>query len=316
MIATIKDKKVKIGECDFFCGDKNADTVTFKAPLTFGGVSLENIPVYIKTRNALGGHGKAALTSKKEGDDLLVSWTLGAEATAVCGRLACQLVFEKADGSTVLNTDIFHVYIGASIPDDAPGVVIETNHITQLQNQLAELIKNCKALADGDYVVSVNGETGVAVLTPEKIGAIASGANISLLVNDKEYVTLSEEQAAISAHDSSETAHEDLRDKITELQSEISSSDEYAKSLAGKSGSVTVQVASWTGNVCTFTLADMGNNDAVFFTPSDAASKTALENADVLVTCAGNVVTFTARRAPDTVVNLEYFISRGKSDDE
>ena len=65
MLATIKGKKVEIGKTDFFCGDKNADKIYFCFPLEYETLSLEGVPVYIKTKNALGGHSKASLKSFK-----------------------------------------------------------------------------------------------------------------------------------------------------------------------------------------------------------------------------------------------------------
>lgn len=393
MLATIKGKKVEIGKTDFFCGDKNADKIYFCFPLEYETLSLEGVPVYIKTKNALGGHSKASLKSFKVSNELYVEWILGAEATAVCGKLLCQLVFEKEDGSVIFNTDTFYVYIGESISDNAPGVILETNHITQLQNQMQELIKNYKALAEGDYVVSVNGESGTVLITPEKIGALASGAAISLLTNDANYVSVADIQSGIQTHNNSESAHADIRTKIQELTSAASSAtgnkmrlfstlsemitalnlhastvfksgdvlkvvvsgipgfyvrsvesgqsaysyvsdaatikdaylngyiqvgyykisveEGYKQDVLGKSGSVSLSAQNWVNNVYTLTLSDLGDYDAVFFTPASRDSKTQLENANVLIRSMGQTVTFVAQTAPDADVALDYFISRG-----
>ena len=81
--------------------------------------------------------------------------------------------------------------------------------------------------------------------------------------------------------------------------------------VLGTSGTVTLTVASWTDGVCTLTVDEMGENDAIFFTPSTKADKTALEDADVFIGTAGQTVTLEANTTPTADITLDYFITRG-----
>ena len=63
LIAEITDKKVNVKNVRVFCGDKNADFITFSVPKEYNGVSLENVPVYIKVKNQLGECRKKVLSS-------------------------------------------------------------------------------------------------------------------------------------------------------------------------------------------------------------------------------------------------------------
>jgi len=150
LIAEITDKKVDLKRARFFCGDKNADSITFVISGVYKGVSLVDVPVYIKTKNSLGECRKKTLEAICDGDKLLIEWKLGAEATAVCGRLICQLSFERADGTLVLNTQTFSVYIGDSIPDEAIADTLGLSHIAELQNKMQTLLVELCGILHGD----------------------------------------------------------------------------------------------------------------------------------------------------------------------
>lgn len=141
MRAKIINKKVMVTNATVRCGDKNADKITFELPVYYGDISLENMPVYIKTLNRLDGKGKTLLQSTKSGDNLLIEWLIGEEATAVNGLLSCQLSFESDDGEIVLNTNVFEILIENSIKDGLPKVSAEYNHIVQMQNELQRALK-------------------------------------------------------------------------------------------------------------------------------------------------------------------------------
>lgn len=153
MTVNIIDKKVDIGRARFFCGDKNADEITFVVPKSYNGKSLAGVPVYVKTQNALGECRKKSLTSKENDDDLTVEWQLGAEATAAVGDLLCQLSFESADGELIMNTQTFTIFIGESVPDDPQATPSEISYLTEIQNalqaQMAELKEIAEEVLDG-----------------------------------------------------------------------------------------------------------------------------------------------------------------------
>lgn len=77
----------------------------------------------------------------------------------------------------------------------------------------------------------------------------------------------------------------------------------------GTSGTVTLTAANWTDGTYTLTVEDMGENDAIHFSPSTKEDKTAL--ADVFVSADGQTVTFTADKTPTADITLNYFIARG-----
>lgn len=148
MTVNIIDKKVDIGRARFFCGDKNADEITFVAPKSYNGKSLADVPVYVKTQNALGECRKKSLTSKENDDCLTVEWKLGTEATAAVGDLLCQLSFESADGKLVMNTQTFTIFIGESVPDDPQATPSEIGYLTELQNELQTQMAELKSIAE------------------------------------------------------------------------------------------------------------------------------------------------------------------------
>ena len=89
--------------------------------------------------------------------------------------------------------------------------------------------------------------------------------------------------------------------------------DEFAGAIYGVSGTVTLNSSGWQNGAYALTLADLGANDAVFFSPVAAADKAALESANVIISASGSTVTFTAKTAPTANIALNYFISRGKA---
>ena len=88
--------------------------------------------------------------------------------------------------------------------------------------------------------------------------------------------------------------------------------DAFAGAIYGVSGNVTLAASSWNDLVYTLTVNDLGDTDAIFFSPADAASKKSMEEASCFVAASGSVVTFTATIAPTEDIILNYFISRGK----
>lgn len=218
MIAEITDKKVNVKNVRVFCGDKNADFITFSVPKEYNGVSLENVPVYIKVKNQLGECRKKVLSSVADGDKLLVEWKIGSEATVTGGRLVCQLSFEKSDGTLVMNTQTFALHVGESIPDDLVADSVPVDHITQLQNDLQSKLEQVNAILSGEIVNKINGKTGYITLTAEDVGGLAEGDPVSKLENDSGYITGSGADAKITAHDGSTAAHSDIRQLIGEVK--------------------------------------------------------------------------------------------------
>ena len=84
-----------------------------------------------------------------------------------------------------------------------------------------------------------------------------------------------------------------------------------ASKAFGVSGTLTIAKANWSSKTYTATIADMGANDGIFFTPSTATDKANMEDANIFISTSGNTVTFTAETTPTTEINLKYFIARG-----
>lgn len=170
MLAKIIDKKVLLPKYEIVCGDSGAEQIIFECPEIIDGISLVGVPAYIKVANPLGRVFKGLLTSEKEGNRLKIKWVIGAEATAICGLDKCQIVFEKEDGTLVLNTLVFDLEIKCSVSESADEIILEVNHITKLQNELQNQINELRE-----------------ILTNKSI--IYEGSDISLLNNDCEYLT-------------------------------------------------------------------------------------------------------------------------------
>ncbi len=164
MSAKIIDKKVMLEEKNIYCGDKNAQVLTFETPCVIDGINVENMPVYMKCENSLGKKCKTLLTSVKGGDNLIIEWILGEEATLISGKLKCQIVFEDQGGEVVLNFEVFELDIHPSVSENGPKITPEYNQITQLQNQLMALIRDGSLVlpeastVDEGKILEVNGE--------------------------------------------------------------------------------------------------------------------------------------------------------------
>jgi hypothetical protein len=85
----------------------------------------------------------------------------------------------------------------------------------------------------------------------------------------------------------------------------------HASAVQGLNGTLTIPTSNWSDNAYSVEVEDMGENDAIFFTPLTREDKTALEEANVFISTEGNVVTFTCDDMPSTAINLKYFICRG-----
>ena len=180
MKAKIIDKKIVLRGQTVCCGDKNAQTITIEAPLAIDGVNLTELPVYVKTENALGQKCKTKLTSSASEDCLLIEWKLGAEATLVSGKLKCQIVFEDALGELVMHTKIFTLEVQSSVSENGPRAIPEYNHITQMQNELVKMLE-VVPIKKGDAVSLL--ENDANYLTKEEaeelLGESGGGAGIS-----------------------------------------------------------------------------------------------------------------------------------------
>lgn len=218
LIVDIKDKKVNVKQPSFFCGDKNVDCLTFSIDKTYNGLSLKDIPVYVKTKNGLGACYKRLLEAKEQDGKLYIEWKLGEEATSVGGRLLCQIVFENDDGSVVLNTKTFNVFIGESVPNN--GVMLAGSGQT-IDGSWRDKVIEISAIIEKGVVNSVNGRTGNVVIAAADLDALPTGAKMSLLNNDCGFVKSSDVSAVVSAHNIADDAHSDIRAAIAESNKEI-----------------------------------------------------------------------------------------------
>jgi len=87
-----------------------------------------------------------------------------------------------------------------------------------------------------------------------------------------------------------------------------------ASSALGRSGTYTLAVSDWRGSG-PYTFNDnfsyLGNNDAIFFSPSTATDKTNMEDANIFISSSGIMVSFRAETKPTADITLEYFIVKG-----
>lgn len=94
-----------------------------------------------------------------------------------------------------------------------------------------------------------------------------------------------------------------------ETDAQISTQIDAAKAV---SGTVTLLSGSWSGSTYSLSVQGLGENDSIFFAPVTAAGKTALEDADILLSASGTTVVFTASGdVPENDVSLNYTIVRG-----
>ena len=182
--AKIINKKVILEQTTVCCGDKNSSSIQFEIPKVIDGINVTNLPVYIKTENCLGGKVKKVLKAVESGDNLLIDWLLGAEESCVSGKLKCQIVFERADGELILNSEIFEVEIFASVSENGPKATAEYSHITQMQNQLANMLSGERwqeVTIDGlkEYVKNPNNLGRLVKIVPQGTTySIVSGVQV------------------------------------------------------------------------------------------------------------------------------------------
>jgi hypothetical protein len=93
--------------------------------------------------------------------------------------------------------------------------------------------------------------------------------------------------------------------------SEVIPADEKIAAAKGVSGTLTITTSDWVSNSYTATVEELGENDAIFFTPATREDKTAIEEASVFISTVGNKVTFSCEDAPTAAINFKYFICRG-----
>ena len=91
--------------------------------------------------------------------------------------------------------------------------------------------------------------------------------------------------------------------------------DVLQSDMTGVSGQTVLDVSLWVDNLYNINVTQLGNYDAIFFTPSTLADKTALESANIIISTNGSIVTFAAETSPTVDISLEYFISRGRANE-
>lgn len=100
-------------------------------------------------------------------------------------------------------------------------------------------------------------------------------------------------------------------DFVDKLDANFSKIDEFAGKIYGTSGTVTLKLSSWSDTTYTLTVADLGDNDAIFFKPVTMNDKSIFDAANPHVTASGTTITFTVGTVPTASIDLEYFITRG-----
>lgn len=100
---------------------------------------------------------------------------------------------------------------------------------------------------------------------------------------------------------------------VNTMDENLQKIDQFAGSIKGASGTVTLLAANWTGTTYSLTVAGLGDNDAIFFTGNSAADKTLIEEAGLFIdpNTVSGVVTITATTTPVSDIVMSYFITRG-----
>ena len=104
------------------------------------------------------------------------------------------------------------------------------------------------------------------------------------------------------------SAQDDNLEKIDMFAGNVLSA---ISAMAGASGTVTLLSSSWLSSVYSLSVSNFGENDCIEFGPATRSDKTALEEANIVITTSNNSVLFDAENTPSTDINLIYFITRG-----
>ena len=85
--------------------------------------------------------------------------------------------------------------------------------------------------------------------------------------------------------------------------------------IYGELGEIVLEVSKWTesDNVYTYviTMLSLGNNDAIFFSPSTRNSKAVMDLINCFVSSNGQIIVFEADDFPAEDITLNYRIVRG-----
>lgn len=101
--------------------------------------------------------------------------------------------------------------------------------------------------------------------------------------------------------------------EVIARQEAVKVNAEAISNLYGESGSITIAVSSWESSQYKISMTALGDNDAIFLSPSTKADQTALNEAEVFTTTDKSIITFTATKTPTVNITLNYFIARGKA---
>lgn len=100
-------------------------------------------------------------------------------------------------------------------------------------------------------------------------------------------------------------------DYVGNLDDNFRAIDEFAGKVFGISGIVSLSTSKWTNKTYSLTVNNLGDNDAVFFSPVTLEDKQNLESAEIIISASRSIVTFTASKTPSADIRLNYFIARG-----
>ena len=97
-----------------------------------------------------------------------------------------------------------------------------------------------------------------------------------------------------------------------EQKSNMEIIDEFAGRIYGVNGSTVLEASKWNASSYTLRVSELGDRDAILFSPASASDKEALEVANVVASASAGVVVFTAKYLPELDIRVNYFIMRGK----
>ena len=175
MIGTIK--RVRITFSKVFESDSGADEFRGEFERYYKGVDLFGLNAFLKVAFPDDTVDKFVLTKSQVGENVVVKRTVDGELTRLSGKLKAQIVLEDNSGDIVVNSAPFDIVINESVADETnsytviPSAVMELQHELQGEiNDLEDVISEFETFIQGDFVNTVNGQSGDITLTKSSVG--------------------------------------------------------------------------------------------------------------------------------------------------